>query len=86
MKTITFNENNVSVYLFDDETFVDIQSDKTIIGDPVQFIVNDCNDSNATLFENVTNPDKWIGGKYFYTDTDGWVLNPDWDPPTPAAE
>lgn len=81
MKTITRNDNNVSIYLFDDATYVDIQADKTIVGDPVQFIIDDCNDSNTTLFENVSNPENWQGWKYLYTESDGWVLNPDWIDP-----
>ena len=81
MKTITRNDNNVSIYLFDDATYVDIQADKTIVGDPVQFIIDDCNDSNTTLYTGVSNPEDWTGWKYLYTEADGWVLNPDWVPP-----
>lgn len=81
MKTITRKSTNVSLYLFEDDVVVDFQSDKTIVGNPAQFIIDDCNSSNVTLFENVSTPDEWIGWKYFYTEADGWVLNPDWNPP-----
>lgn len=86
MKTIVRKDTNVSLYLYDDEIVVDIQSDKTIVGDPPMLIIGDCDSSNAVLFENVSNPEDWQGWKYFYTDADGWVLNPDWNPPTPPAE
>lgn len=81
MKTIVRKDNNVSLYLYDDEIVVDIQSDKTIVGDPPMLIIGDCNSSNATLFENVSNPEAWQGWKYLYTDADGWVVNPEWIPP-----
>lgn len=84
MKTIIRNDNNVSLYLFDDSTYVDIQANKTIVGNPPEFIIADCDDSNATLFENVSNPEDWQPWKYLYTEADGWVLNPDWIPPEAA--
>ena len=83
MKTITRIGTNISLYLFDDATYVDIQSDKTVVGNPVEFVIDDCNDSNATLFEGVGNPEDWKGWKYLYTEEEGWVLNPDWNPYVP---
>lgn len=89
MKTICrlpdFSVPNVSIYLFSDATPVTIYSDRTVVGplDKPQFIIADCNDSNCVLKENVNNPDDaWVGWKYTYTDADGWVLNPNWVPPT----
>jgi hypothetical protein len=81
MKTIVRNGTNSSLYLLDDSEYVNIAADKTTVGDPVQFYVADCNTSNVTLFEGVTAPENWVGGKYFYTAEGGWVLNPDWTPP-----
>lgn len=81
MKTIVRNESNVSLYLLDDSVFVSVDVDKTTVGDPVQFYVADCNSSNATLFESVTQPEEWQASKYLYTAEGGWVLNPDWTPP-----
>ena len=80
MKTITFNDNNVSVYLFPDDKALDVQSDKIIVGDPEELIIADCNSSNVTVHENVTEPDDWFGWKYFYDGTT-WTLNPDWVDP-----
>lgn len=81
MKTIVRNGSNVSLYLFEDSVYVDIAADKTTVGDPVQFYVDDCTTDNVTLFEGVTAPAEWTGWKYLYTAAGGWVLNPDWTPP-----
>jgi hypothetical protein len=86
MKTIVRNGTNVSLYLFEDSQFVDIAADKTTIGNPPILYVDDCDSSNVTLFEGVTEPENWTGWKYFYTAADGWVLNPDYVPPTPIPE
>ena len=86
MKTIVRNDNNISLYLFDDSEFVGIASDITTIGNPPILYIDDCNSSNVTLFENVTEPEGWIGWKYFYTTEDGWVLNPDYFPPASIPE
>jgi hypothetical protein len=80
MKTITFNDNNISVYLFADDKALNVQSDKIIVGDPEELIIGDCNSSNVTVHENVTEPDDWYGWKYFYDGTT-WTLNPDWVDP-----
>lgn len=80
MKTIVLKESNISLYLFDDSMYVLIDSQKTTIGDPVIYYVDDCNTENAILFEGVTQPEEWEVSKYFYTTEGGWVLNPDWTP------
>ena len=41
MKTIT--KSNLSLYLLDIGEFVDIQSDKIIVGSPERFIIDDLN-------------------------------------------
>jgi hypothetical protein len=81
MKTIVRNDNAVALYLFDNNEVVDVKADKITIGDPVEMIITDCDSSNVTLFEGVTTPAEWTGGKYLYTTEDGWTLNPDWTPP-----
>ena len=81
MKTIVRNKTNVSLYLFADDKVVDVQETQTVIGNPPELIIADCNTSNATLFEGVTDPGDWAGWKYLYTADGGWVLNPDWTPP-----
>ena len=80
MKTITRNEDNISIWLFADDKVLDVQSDKIIVGDPEELIIADCNSNNVTVHENVTEPDDWYGWKYFYDGTT-WTLNPDWVDP-----
>ena len=80
MKTITRNEDNISIWMFADNKALDVQSDKIIVGDPEELIIGDCNSSNFTVHENVTGPDDWFGWKYFY-DATTWTLNPDWVDP-----
>ena len=79
MKTLINTESKVSLYLFADSETVDIQSNKTVVGDPETMIIADCNSSNSTLVEGVTEPTEWSGWKYLY---DGeWQSNPDYSAP-----
>ena len=80
MKTITRNEDNISIWMFADDKALDVQSDKIIVGNPEELIIGDCNSSNVTVHENVTEPDDWYGWKYFYDGTT-WTLNSDWVDP-----
>lgn len=85
MKTICRNtpgaaEDNVSLYLFSDETLVTIEADKTIIGDleNPECIILDCNTSNVFFYENVSDPGDYFGWKYTYTPETDWVLYEGW--------
>lgn len=80
MKTIVRNGTNASLYLLSDETLIDVQSDRTLIGDPLELIVQDCNQSNVTVYEGVPAPDAWRGGKYLF-DGQAWAINPEWVEP-----
>lgn len=84
MKSIIENSTNLSLYVFDDDEVVNIQDDKTSIGDPATLYIADCNSSNVTLIENVTPPDDWCGRKYFYTPDNGWVMDSNWIDPNPS--
>ena len=68
MKTIIENGTNCSKYLFADDKQVNITATNVEVGDPanLDFIVGDLNSNNATLIENVTEPDDWYGCKYIY--------------------
>ena len=79
MKTLT--KDNVSVYLFEDNKSVALGSDSTIVGDPEEFIISDCNSSNSVMNTNVTAPEDWAGGKYDFDGTT-WSLNSDYVEPT----
>jgi hypothetical protein len=82
MKTIVQNENNYSSYVFEDDTEVTISSDNIITPN---FIISDLNSSNATMHENVTPPNDWVGNKYTFNGTT-WAANPDWVDPTEEDE
>lgn len=86
MKTIVRNDNNVALYLFEDDVSIVQENDKTLVGNPTQFIIGDCDNQNTRIVENVQHPDPinndWFGYKYLH---DGeWKLNPDFiDPRKP---
>lgn len=82
MKTLIKKETFVSIYLFENDEFVDIQQDKIIIGNPLKFIVDDCNLQNSELVLNVSAPNDWIGTKYVYINST-WQPNPNYIEPDP---
>jgi hypothetical protein len=80
MKTIVKTDSDTSLYLFDDEKEVNMQTNQINVGDPsnLDFIIGDLNSQNAVLYENVTNaPDDWFGGKYTF-DGATWTAVPGW--------
>lgn len=81
MKTITRNDNDISLYIFDDVEIVSVNSDETVVGFPKKLTIDDCNSSNVTLHENVTPPEDWFGWKYLFDGAE-WILNPNWVEPT----
>jgi len=80
MITITFNDSNISVYTFDDDTTVEVTDTSITCPD---FIIGDMNNTNATVHTEVTPPADWAGGKYIF-DGDNWSANPDWTDPVLA--
>jgi len=77
-KTITFNDSNISAYIYDNDVPVAVESNRLVVGDPAERIIADMNSSNSTVHENVTPPADWFGGKYLFdgttwTEVDGWV-------------
>lgn len=82
MKTLVRNDNQISLYIFDDSEVINITAERTYVGDPTKFVISDCDTSNVTLYENVTSPEDWAGWKYTFNGTN-FVQNPDWiDPST----
>jgi hypothetical protein len=61
------DNDGVVIYLFADDTAIDVQSDKTVIGDPETLIISDCNSSNVTVVTGVTDPNDFWGWKYKHT-------------------
>ena len=84
MKTICrpsdHEDKDISLYLFPDEEVVTIRDDVTIIGEESNpsLMILDCSNSNAVLYENVEKPEGYIGWKYRYNPTDGWVEYEGW--------
>ena len=81
-QTITRNDGNVSLYVFDDSVNVDLSATPNATvrnnGANGDFDIGDLNASNATLHTGVTAPDGWMGGKHTYDgsawgDVSGWV-------------
>lgn len=82
MKTIVETSTGISKYLLEDTVVLNITAEDISVGQPVSFIIADLNNSNTTVYENVTAPEDWTGRKYFFDGTN-WTLNPDWvDPET----
>jgi len=80
MKAIKWNggdNNGVVIYLFADDTAIDVQSDKTVIGDPETLIISDCNSSNVTVVTGVTDPSDYWGWKYKHTSGSSLSVNAD---------
>jgi len=80
MKTLTFNENNHSPYIFADDKSVVVEAHRITVGDAddPDFYIGDMNSSNATLHLDVTPPDDWEGNRYTFngsawTAIEGWV-------------
>lgn len=81
MKTLVKIPENVSLYLFANDKPVVIGGD-VIVGEPVEFIISDCDAGNSVMYENVTAPNDWAGCKYLFDGTN-WTLNPGYIPPKP---
>lgn len=80
MKTIVNNEN-VSLYIFNDDEVIVQLDNKTTIGDPVRLNIADCNSTNTTVYNDVIPPDDWRGRKYLFNGSE-WSENPVWIDPS----
>jgi hypothetical protein len=80
MQTITFNDSNISAYIFEDEHSLTATAENITCP---HFIIGDMNSNNATITTGVTSPADWQGGKYLFDGTD-WTENADWTDPTLA--
>ena len=77
MQTITFNDTNISAYIFDDEHTLTATAENITCP---HFIIGDMNSNNATVHTGVTSPADWQGDKYLFDGTD-WTENADWTDP-----
>ena len=85
MKIIAKKESKIVLYVFADSQSIDVQENQTVVGDPVEFYIADCNTSDTDLIEGVTPPADWIAEKYLYANS-SWTLNPDWIDPDATVE
>lgn len=80
MKTLIENSTKESKFIWADDAVVVLLDNIT---NAPECDISDLNSTNATLIENVTPPEDWVGCKYLY-DAGAWTLNPDWvDPNKP---
>jgi len=86
MKTIVeTNDNNLSTFLLDDSVELVVTATEITVGNPAEYIIGVLNSTNSVVYEGVTAPEDWAGGKYFFDGTT-WTLNPNWVDPTPPEE
>ena len=86
MQTITSINTNASVFIFEDNDEVTINSNNIVCP---EFIIGYMNSSNAEVHSGVTPPDDWARNKYLLkivynadeTETLTWSANPDWVEP-----
>ncbi len=83
MKTLV--KDGLSVYLFADDKVVNITTNHTEIGSPVELIAGDCNTSNSVMYTGVTAPENWTGIRYLFDGTT-WSANPKWTDTTSKSE
>lgn len=89
MKIITEKETNLSKFIYSDEHVIDSQEDKIVIlKDEKEVLIIGCHNSGDTVvFNSDLIPEDWTGNKYFYTEQNGFELNPEWiDPDAPVVE
>lgn len=73
MKTIVETSTGVSVYMFNDDGAPEITEENVIFdGDVVDIQLNS---TNASIVENISPPDDWIGRKYILNNGE-WSQNP----------
>ena len=80
MKTIVKNEGNISIYIFSDETEINLLDDRVEVGSPIILVISDHNAQTVTVYDNATPPEDWRGWKYTF-DGSEWALNPDYIEP-----
>lgn len=77
MKTIVKTETNESVYLFSDDKYFFCDTNQITVGNPIEYRIADCNNTNTIVYTDVTPPEDWVGCKYLFDGTT-WTNNPDY--------
>jgi hypothetical protein len=80
-KVLVRNETNVVLYSWPSDCTINVGNDMTEVSlnSVMIYTIDDCDLSNSTLYENVSDvPDDVAGWKYFY-DGSAWSVNPDYE-------
>ena len=79
MKTIVRKSDNVSLYLYDNDKEITLESNRTVIGptDNPELYISDCNSSNVEIHTDVANKSDYWGRKYKH-DGSSWSVNSDY--------
>lgn len=72
MKTLIRNEDQISIYLFEDSVSLVVSEDSITIGNPVTKTIGDRNSNNTTLIEGITAPEDWSHWGYKYINGE-WI-------------
>ena len=82
---VTKNDNIVR-YVFNEDTYVELNSSNIKIGNPLQFVIGDMTIANTNKYTQVSDvPSDFFGCKYKY-DGASWSANPEWTPPLTEEE
>lgn len=79
MKIIIKTKTNECVFVLEDDTIITM-TDKNIVFDDITVL--DLNVNNSKIIEDLTIPEDWDGGNYYYFEQDldrplkpwGWIL------------
>jgi len=74
MKTIIMNKDSTSSDIFPDDKILNITNQRTIVGLPVEHILENVSSLNSIIVSNVTPPDDWDALKYKYVEGE-WISN-----------
>ena len=82
---VTKNDNIVR-YVFNDDTYVELNTTNIKIGNPLEFVIGDMTSASSNKYEQVFDvPSDFFGCKYKY-DGASWSTNPEWTPPLTEEE
>jgi len=87
-KVLVQNKTNLCLYTWPDtvDIYQNHQETSVVVEGVRTLIIADCNNSNTTFYEEITNvPSDWAGHKYFF-DGDTWTVNSEYVEPEVIEE
>ena len=85
MKILKLNADNLVIDVFEDDEVLDVQENKTLVGNPVHMVHSNIDTSNSTIVTDVTPPSDYANGRYMYSDGT-WTANESWRDPETITE